>query len=61
MFLWNLFTPHLNAVIVFIAGPVTLLVAIWGMTGERAIKLMGSRGSSVEGERMRSVVVIERP
>lgn len=38
--MWNVFTPQLKASIVFVAGPLTLLVALWGMTGEYALQLM---------------------
>jgi hypothetical protein len=38
--MWNIFTPHLTSVVILFASPVTLVVALWGMTGERALQLM---------------------
>ncbi len=43
---WNIFTPHLKGSIAFIASPLTLLVALWGMTGERALQLMNSQANA---------------
>jgi hypothetical protein len=35
MFWWNTFTPQFETAIAIVSGPVTLLVALWGMTSAR--------------------------
>jgi hypothetical protein len=32
---WNTFTPQFETAIMIVSGPVTLLVALWGMTSAR--------------------------
>jgi hypothetical protein len=39
---WMIFTPLLKALVSFVASPVTLTVALWGMTGERVLQMMRS-------------------
>ncbi len=38
--LWLIFTPLLQGVVFLISSPVTLIVALWGMTGERTLQVM---------------------
>ena len=38
------FTPEVLLVIILISSPLTQLVAVWGMTNERTLQLMKSRG-----------------
>ncbi len=40
MLKWLTATPELQAIVVLIASPLTLLVALWGRTTERTLKLM---------------------
>jgi len=40
MLKWLTATPEFQAIVVLIASPLTLLVALWGMTTERTLKLM---------------------
>jgi hypothetical protein len=32
---WNNFTPQFEAAIMIVSAPITLLVALWGMTSAR--------------------------
>ena len=42
MFLWILYTPEFQMLVVFVASPLSLLVALWGMTDVRALELMAA-------------------
>ncbi len=33
---WNEFTPQFEIVVIVLSSPVTMLVALWGMTSARA-------------------------
>ncbi len=35
-----IFTPEFRASVIIVSSPLTLVVALWGMTGERALQLM---------------------
>ena len=37
---WVAYTPEFQLVVVFISSPVALLVALWGMTSRRMVKMM---------------------
>ena len=39
---WTLYTPAFESTIVLISSPVTLLVALWGMTTKATLQLMTS-------------------
>ena len=45
MQLWLKWTPEFHTAVIFISSPVSLLVALWGMTNQRTVKMMwaGSR------------------
>jgi hypothetical protein len=42
MFFWMLRTPEFQVTIVLISSPLTLLVALWGMTTKVILHLMRS-------------------
>lgn len=48
--LWIFFTCQLETCVVLVSSPLTLLVALWGMTSDRFRQLMAS-GMSLEGDR----------
>jgi hypothetical protein len=37
---WNFYTPEYRPTVYFIASPLALLVALWGMTSKRTLQLM---------------------
>jgi len=39
---WFIYTPEFQLTVVLISSPLALLVALWGMTSERTLKLMQS-------------------
>jgi hypothetical protein len=39
---WTLYTPEFESTIVSISPPLTLLVALWGMTSKATLQLMKS-------------------
>ena len=39
---WLLYTPEFQLIISFISSPLAMLVALWGMTSDRAMQLMQS-------------------
>jgi hypothetical protein len=41
---WIGFTPEYQAMVILISSPVAMIVALWGMTGKRALQLMKSSG-----------------
>ena len=41
---WMVRTPEFEATVVLISSPLTLLVALWGMTTKYALQLMKTRG-----------------
>jgi hypothetical protein len=43
MQLWLAFTPEFQLSVELISSPLTLLVALWGMTSEHTLRLMQSR------------------
>jgi hypothetical protein len=40
---WNVFTPEFQVTIVLVSSPLTLLVALWGMTSRQALHAMKSK------------------
>jgi hypothetical protein len=42
MQLWILYTPEFQLIVVLISSPLSLLVALWGMTTDRALRQMQS-------------------
>jgi hypothetical protein len=40
MDIWITFTPEYQAMVILISSPVAMIVALWGMTGKRALQLM---------------------
>ena len=40
---WHLFTPEFQLSVELISSPLTLLVALWGMTNKHTLRLMQSR------------------
>ncbi len=51
MTIWMLFTPQFQMTIVFISSPLALLVALWGMTSKRTIRLIKSSRRDLANER----------
>ena len=47
MLVYELYTPEIYAIVELISYPVTLLVALWGMTSERILRLMKNRQDSL--------------
>jgi hypothetical protein len=43
MLVWMLFTPEFQVTIVLLSSPLTLLVALWGMTSRRMLQTMKSK------------------
>ena len=41
---WSIATPEVQAIVVALAEPFSLLVALWGMTSERAAQLLNNNG-----------------
>ena len=39
---WMFYTPEFQAMVVLISSPLTLLVALWGMTSKATLQLMKS-------------------
>jgi hypothetical protein len=39
---WLVYTPEFQLIIIFISSPLAMLVALWGMTSDRALQLMQS-------------------
>ena len=54
---WLLYTPEFQLAIEVISGPLALLVALWGMTSDRALQLMkssnGTERDSTQGSMLR--------
>ena len=44
---WVIFTPQLKACIILISSPLTMSLALWGMTSHRDMQLMKNRTPSV--------------
>ncbi len=40
---WNAYTPEFQSTVVLISSPLTLLVALWGMTSKLTLQLMRSK------------------
>ena len=40
---WNAYTPEFQTTVVLISSPLTLLVALWGMTSKLTLQLMRLR------------------
>ncbi len=40
---WNGYTPEFLSTVVMVSSPLTLLVALWGMTSKLTLQLMRSR------------------
>jgi len=47
MFLWMLNTPEFQVTIVLLSSPLTLLVALWGMTSRRTLQAMKTEEQNV--------------
>ena len=45
------YSPAFTLMVVLISSPLTLLVALWGMTGVRALELMVSKRQQLDSER----------
>jgi hypothetical protein len=43
---WVIFTPQLKACIILISSPLTMSLALWGMTSHRDMQLMKNRTPS---------------
>jgi hypothetical protein len=43
IWVWNSYTPEYSTTVVLISSPLTLLVALWGMTSKLTLQLMRSR------------------
>ncbi len=48
MSVWMAYTPEFEATVVLISSPLSLLVALWGMTSERMVKLLKSNQQDKE-------------
>jgi len=46
---WLFYTPELQLTVVFLSSPVTLLVALWGMTSSQARSMMKIGGGGGGG------------
>ncbi len=44
---WLLYTPEFQLTVVLISSPLALIVALWGMTSERALQYMKSSGKQM--------------
>ncbi len=53
---WNVFTPEFQSTVVLIASPITLLVALWGMTTKLTTQLMTSGRSGAAHSMLRTTV-----
>ena len=51
MQVWLIYTPEFQLMVVLISSPLTLLVALWGMTTNRMLQLMESSGQQMGGMR----------
>jgi hypothetical protein len=47
IFWWTLFTPEFQVTVVLVSSPLTLLVALWGMTSEQTLHAMKSKEQEV--------------
>ena len=45
------YSPAFTLMVILISSPLTLLVALWGMTGVRALELMASKRQQLDSER----------
>ena len=52
---WLGYTPEFQLMVVLISSPLTLLVALWGMTTDRTLQLMKSNRRQMGG--MRDVIL----
>ena len=43
---WAVFTPEFQVTIVLVSSPLTLLVALWGMTSRQTLEAMKSRAQA---------------
>jgi len=48
---WIVFTPEFQFTIILISSPLTMLIALWGMTTERALQLMSSASREMSSKR----------
>jgi hypothetical protein len=44
---WFMYTPEFHVTIVLVSSPLTLLVALWGMTSRQALQAMKSKEQEV--------------
>jgi len=49
MQLWLKWTPEFHLAVIFISSPVSLLVALWGMTNQRTVKMMWAGSKQMGG------------
>ena len=49
MQLWLKWTPEFHTAVIFISSPVSLLVALWGMTNQRTVQMMWAGSKQVGG------------
>ena len=54
---WMFYTPELQFAVVFLSSPVTLLVALWGMTSSQARTLLNIGGGSGGADAARNGLV----
>ena len=47
MFYWMYYTPEFQVTIVLVSSPLTLLVALWGMTSKQTLHAMMSKEQEV--------------
>ena len=47
MFVWILNTPEFQVTVVLVSSPLTLLVALWGMTSRQTLQAMKSKEQEV--------------
>ena len=46
MLKWMLFTPEFQSLVLLMSSPLSLLVALWGMTTDRMLQLMNTRAQA---------------
>jgi hypothetical protein len=60
MTVWFTYTPEFQLLIVLVSSPVTLLVALWGMTSKSTLQLMKSSGREALFELTRVKRVLQK-
>lgn len=57
---YELYTPEIYSVVEFISYPVTMLVAIWGMTGDKILRGMRNENQALVDTTMSMKIVTEQ-